>query len=417
MKTFRSLLSLLLATSTCEGELITAKSFGGPFTTLDHTGARTLTNYEVAGHAKVHNSFVRLTPDRQSKRGFVWGKAPLGTDDMSAVLQFRISGQGARFFGDGIALWFSQNRPSAHEHGTLHGAPEKFTGVGIVLDTFKNSESAHLHKDVTVMVNNGTRSVEHMQANAWGCDSAFRYHEKRADFSVANSSRMKVSYSKGRLEVAIDPRATGEWTPCTTVENLGLPDDWMQSAYLGISASTGGLADNHDVVGLSVYGSSADAETAAHDQETLLSAQPLEERHSEDEVALLKAQLRMLKEELEHKLEMVDDALRHSLGKLQTQENKAEERITLLESQVHARVAEHVESRTKSMTAQHERSVQESVKSVRMETQQNIRQLSELHAVSSKGWQTPFALFLVAFGGAGVYGRKQYTDLRKSHLL
>lgn len=85
MKTFRSLLSLLLATSTCEGELITAKSFGGPFTTLDHTGARTLTNYEVAGHAKVHNSFVRLTPDRQSKRGFVWGEAPLGTCYPSAA--------------------------------------------------------------------------------------------------------------------------------------------------------------------------------------------------------------------------------------------------------------------------------------------------------------------------------------------
>ena len=42
----------------------------------------------------VHSNFIRLTPDRQSKRGAIWSTKPLGVDAWSGLLSFRISGHG-----------------------------------------------------------------------------------------------------------------------------------------------------------------------------------------------------------------------------------------------------------------------------------------------------------------------------------
>jgi hypothetical protein len=34
------------------------------------------------------------------------------------------------------------------------------------------------------------------------------------------------------------------------VPNPGLPKNWLKTAYVGVTASTGQLADNHDVISL-----------------------------------------------------------------------------------------------------------------------------------------------------------------------
>lgn len=65
-------------------------------------------DWKNGGVASVSQSFVRLTPDRQSKKGAVWSRKSLGTDTFSTILKFRISGQGKKFFGDGMALWVMQ---------------------------------------------------------------------------------------------------------------------------------------------------------------------------------------------------------------------------------------------------------------------------------------------------------------------
>jgi hypothetical protein len=36
------------------------------------------------------------------------------------------------------------------------GGPSKFRGFGILLDTFKNPEPGKTHKDVSVVINDGT---------------------------------------------------------------------------------------------------------------------------------------------------------------------------------------------------------------------------------------------------------------------
>ncbi len=51
----------------------------------------------------------------------------------------------------------------------------------------------------------------------------------------------------------IDARNTGEWVSCVNVANLGLPVNWARSAHLGLTATTGQLADNHDIISLKSY--------------------------------------------------------------------------------------------------------------------------------------------------------------------
>jgi mannose-binding lectin 2 len=166
-------------------------TFKAPFEDTDVAGQRLVgSNWKTAGTTVVNKNFIRLTPDRQSKKGSVWSKKPVGVSAFSTVLQFRISGQGKTFFGDGIALWITQN--SYHVDGIVHGSAEKFVGVGIVFDTFKNTENLAAHRDVTVLVNNGDKTYEMMTKDVQGCAAKVRYHADRADFSVMDSSRAKV---------------------------------------------------------------------------------------------------------------------------------------------------------------------------------------------------------------------------------
>jgi len=52
------------------------------------------------------------------------------------------------------------------------------------------------------------------------------------------------------LTVHIDPKNNGEWIECVALTNLQLPEEWARKAHIGITASTGQLSDNHDVLSL-----------------------------------------------------------------------------------------------------------------------------------------------------------------------
>jgi len=103
-------------------------SFEPPFNEVDSGGVRMVKNWKSAGSTMVSQNFVRLTPDRQSKKGSLWSRRPLGVDSFSAILKFRISGQAKTFFGDGVALWITNH--SYYTEGDLHGCAEKFLGIG-----------------------------------------------------------------------------------------------------------------------------------------------------------------------------------------------------------------------------------------------------------------------------------------------
>jgi len=135
----RLCLCLILA-AVALAEPLQHASFSPPFTEVDSAGDRIVNkNWRTSGSTEVMKNFIRLTPDRQSKRGSVWTRQKIGSDAIVINLKFRISGQGKTFFGDGIALWLSDS--AFWSEGDLHGGQDNFTGLAVVLDTFKNTEN------------------------------------------------------------------------------------------------------------------------------------------------------------------------------------------------------------------------------------------------------------------------------------
>lgn len=210
----------------------------------------------------------------QSKRGWMWTNEPLVAPAWSSLLEFRVSGQGKHLYGDGFALWVTQS--PRHVEGNLFGSADKFTGARaavplvrersaahvergwhagfvILFDTFRNTELGHVHKDVSVRVNDGSKNLlDDVPADPIGCNAGFRYHEGRDDFSVKNTSLVKVTYQRGKLTVKLDVYGIDYWQTCFETE-VALPDGWDQRVYLGLSSSTGQLADNHDVLSMRTY--------------------------------------------------------------------------------------------------------------------------------------------------------------------
>ena len=69
-----------------------------------------MSNWNIGGDAKVNKHFVRLTPDRQSKKGWMFAHNPIGARDWSVTLRFRLSGQAKSLYGDGIHFWYTNQR-------------------------------------------------------------------------------------------------------------------------------------------------------------------------------------------------------------------------------------------------------------------------------------------------------------------
>ena len=64
---------------------------------------------------------------------------------------------------------------------------------------------------------------------------------------------VKVVVEDRHLAVYVDPRNRGEWEECVVIEDIPLPEGWAREAHVGLTASTGQLVDNHDIISLVTY--------------------------------------------------------------------------------------------------------------------------------------------------------------------
>jgi mannose-binding lectin 2 len=110
------------------------------------------------------------------------------------------------------------------------------------------------HRDISVQVNDGTKSLQMLNDETKiGCDAAMRYHEESAAFNpVHSAARIKVKVVSTKLAIEVDEKNSGEWKACYEGV-LPFSANWLRSATLGISAATGGVADNHDILRLASF--------------------------------------------------------------------------------------------------------------------------------------------------------------------
>ncbi|PWN38917.1 concanavalin A-like lectin/glucanase [Ceraceosorus guamensis] len=217
--------------------------------------------WDFGGDAIVDtNKHIRLTQDRPSQAGWLWTRAPLTADNFEIQFEFSIDGKAAghKPYGDGLAMWLTEERA---QPGPVFGSKDYFTGLGIIIDTFANSRHAYSFPRVMGVVGNGIDSYNHAKDGAnlevGGCSVDIRRT------SVATKAR--VTYVKDVFfELALHYQEWDTWESCFKLPNITIPS----RPYLGFTAATGDVSDNHDLVSVStsniIYKVKSAAELAQH---------------------------------------------------------------------------------------------------------------------------------------------------------
>lgn len=181
---------------------------------------------------------VRIAPSLRSQKGAVWTKEKTNFEWWEIDVAFRVSGRG-RIGADGLAIWFVTDK--GDYNGEVFGSSDRWTGLGIFFDSFDN-DNKHNNPYIMSVINDGTHNFDHQndggaQALA-GCLRDFR--------NKPFPTRARIEYYQNVLTVLFHSGMTNnenDYEMCLRAENVVLP----KSGYFGISAATGGLADDHDV--------------------------------------------------------------------------------------------------------------------------------------------------------------------------
>ena len=128
--------------------------------------------------------------------------------------------------------------------GHVYGSVDKWIGLGIFFDSFDN-DNKHNNPYIMAMTNDGTKLFDHQNDGSTqqlaGCLRDFR----NKPFPV----RAKIEYFRNTLTLLFHNGMSNndkDFEMCVRAENVVLP----KTGYFGVSAATGGLADDHDVLKL-----------------------------------------------------------------------------------------------------------------------------------------------------------------------
>ncbi|KAK7096012.1 protein ERGIC-53-like isoform X2 [Littorina saxatilis] len=194
--------------------------------------------WEYSGDALAGEDGVRVTPSLRSKKGAVWSKNPLQAPNWQIEVAVRVTGRG-RIGADGMAIWFTEQKGT---EGNVFGSNDQWKGLGVFLDSFDN-DNQHNNPYIMAIVNDGSMSFDHNSDGSsqqiGGCLRDFR----NKPFPV----RVRIEYYKQALTVMVNNGLSNkpdDFELCLRAVNVVLPN----TAFLGVSAATGGLADDHDVI-------------------------------------------------------------------------------------------------------------------------------------------------------------------------
>ncbi|CAG8462799.1 12165_t:CDS:2 [Ambispora leptoticha] len=184
------------------------------------------------------NKYIRLTHDRPSQTGWLWSRLPLTATNWQVEVEFKIEGSNPTLYGDGFAIWFTKQRASP---GPVFGFVDKFEGLGIFFDTYANARQTHSFPYVMAMIGDGETPYDHdndgKSNEVAGCEADVRGK------SIATKARITY-YKENYLELKLQYKEWDQWEPCFTIPNVTLPTVF----YLGFTALTGDVSDNHDIV-------------------------------------------------------------------------------------------------------------------------------------------------------------------------
>lgn len=167
---------------------------------------------------------------------------PLTATNWEVEVEFQISGKN-QLYGDGLAMWITKQRG---QQGSVFGAADRFEGLGIFVDTYKNNRPGVVFPYVMAMYGDGHRSYN---KNDDGKETELAGCSARGIRHASVPTKMRLTYIQDKqLKLDLQYKEEDEWTSCFEVDN---PPQIPNIAYLGFSAETGELSDNHDIISVS----------------------------------------------------------------------------------------------------------------------------------------------------------------------
>lgn len=166
---------------------------------------------------------------------------PLTATNWEIEVEFRIHGK-EQLHGDGFAMWITKNRAQT---GPVFGSIDNFEGLGLFIDTYKNNRPGVVFPYVMAMFGDGNtpydKDNDGKNTELAGCSA-------RGIRGATVPTRFRLTYFQDKLlKLDLQYKAAGEWTPCFETNQ---PPAIPQVAYLGFSAETGELSDNHDIISI-----------------------------------------------------------------------------------------------------------------------------------------------------------------------
>lgn len=198
--------------------------------------------FSFGGNAYVNtNKHIRLTRDKPSQMGWLWSRLPLTAANYEIDIEFKITGGSSHLYGDGMAIWLTNTRA---EPGPVFGSLDKFDGLAIFLDTYANSRHSYAFPRIMAMLGDGKTSYDVGSDGSNTELAACSANVRKTDIAT----KIRIKYFKNEmLNVALQYKGWDEWTECFTVWDVKLPT----APFLGISALTGDISDNHDIISIS----------------------------------------------------------------------------------------------------------------------------------------------------------------------
>ncbi|GAB5361661.1 hypothetical protein AAMO2058_000731800 [Amorphochlora amoebiformis] len=184
--------------------------------------------------AFINESFIRLTPARQSRTGYFWNNLMSKMTAWEVEFDFKITGD-KLLGGDGFAFWYVE---TPEVLGMVYGSADYWTGLGVFFDTYDNNAAGQTPL-ITAVINDGTLKYDSGADGEYQAVGKCSYRIRNLD----NPSRVKIKYSDQTLSVSIATDRSGSYEPCFHVPNIMLGTD----KFFGLSAHTGDVADSHDI--------------------------------------------------------------------------------------------------------------------------------------------------------------------------
>jgi len=239
--------------------------------------------FEYSGNAIASEEMVRITPSLRSQKGMMWTKEITNFDWWEVELTFRVTGRG-RIGADGLAFWYTAAKGI---EGPVYGSSDQWIGLGVFMDSFDN-DNKHNNPYISAMVNDGSKNYDHPNDGSTqqlaGCLRDFR----NKPFPV----KARIEYFHNVLTVYIHNGMSNndkDFEMCIRAENVVLP----KNGYFGVSAATGGLADDHDVLKFITHSLRSPEMALVPDN----SADAAENKRVEDEFAEYQEKLKVTKDE------------------------------------------------------------------------------------------------------------------------